>query len=140
MSNVTNIANWRAGKTALADWSNDISTCSAYAQLIRAEHDAESARIRFDALRRGLGSWSDADDLRQRTETNNDEWSSYIGLLQSLAEMPARTRLEAQVKRNTIGKMWLRCEGRLNERMQAGCLRDDHLLPPSMKLSRIPRA
>jgi hypothetical protein len=136
MSNIISLADRRTAKPAAPDWSNDIAICSAYAQLVRAEHDAESARLHFDALRRGLSSWMDADDLRERTDTNNLEWNRYVGLLQHLAELPARTRRMAQVKRNTIGKMWLHSEGRLFERMQAGCLRDDHLFPRSMKLSR----
>lgn len=136
MSNVINLADHRASKIAAPDWSTNILTCSAYARLIRAEHDAEAARIHFDALSRGLQSWFEADDLRDRTEANNAEWDRYIGLLQHLSELPAQTRHEASVKRNTIGKTWLRCTGRLFERMQAGCLRDDHLFPPSMKLAR----
>lgn len=136
MSNVIKLADRRPAKAPPPDWSTDILTCSAYAQMVRAEHDAESARIHFDAVRRGLRSWMEGDDLRERTKTNNREWDCYIGLLQHLAELPAPTRRAATVKRNTIGKMWLRCEGPLFERMQAGCLRDDHLFPPSMKLAR----
>jgi hypothetical protein len=136
MSNIVSLADRRRAQATPPDWSNDILTCSAYAQLVRAEHDAESARVHFDALKRGLRSWMDSDDLRERTKTNSAEWSRYLGLLQHLAELPAPTRQAAQVKRNTIGKMWLRCEGRLFDRMQAGCLRDDHLFPRSQKLAR----
>jgi hypothetical protein len=137
MSNVINFPERRGAKSRAPHWSEDIAICSAYAQLVRAEHDAESSRLHFEALSRDLSSWMDADDLRERTNTNNLEWSRYIGLLQHLAELPAQTRRTAQVKRNTIGNMWLRSEGELFERMQAGCLRDDHLFPRSMKLSRV---
>lgn len=120
-------------------WKDDIRTCCAYARMLRAEHDAESARIHFDARSRGVGGWNEADDLIERTQSNNLEWDRYIGVLRHLANLPAQSRAEASDKRNTIGKMWLAPDvscTKLFGPLRAGCIRDDHLFPPSMKLAR----
>jgi hypothetical protein len=128
-------------------WGDDIHTCCAYARMLRAEHDAESARIHYEAALRA-SSWSKEDDLRERTAANNLEWDRYIGVCAHLARLPASTRGQAQDKRNTIGRGWLSRDSTLGRDpapgtigqnfhdMRAGCLADDHLFPPSMRLAR----
>lgn len=122
-------------------WKKDIRTCCAYARLVRAEHEAESARIKFDQIERGVGDswWQGPDDLKHRVNANNTQWDIYIALLRHIAALPAATRSEAANKRNTIGKMWLAedcADTRLLGPLRTGCLRDDHLFPPSMRLAR----
>lgn len=154
--NVVRLSDVRA-RRAMADnadaatprpvWLDDIHTACAYARLVRAEHDAESARIHFHAKERGLSGWNAADDLRRRTDLNNLEWMRYIGLLAHIGSLPAATRGEAVDKRNTIGKAWLSPNSTLKDcgpgtigsnfaAMRRGCLHDDHLFPPSMRLAR----
>jgi len=122
-------------------WKNCIDICCAYARLVRAEHAAESARIRFDQLERHVTEawWEGPADLKQRIHANNAQWDVYIALLRHIAALPATTRSEAANKRSTIPKMWLTghcAESALFAPLRAGCLRDDHLFPPSMKLAR----
>lgn len=64
--------------------------------------------------------------------------------------LAAKTRSEASDKRNTVGRMWLTpgtlsregeeyAPGTLGAQfatMRSGCIADDHLFPPSMKLAR----
>jgi hypothetical protein len=144
---VINLADARRAKAKAQDeankpeWGDDIPTLAAYARLVKAEHQAESRRIDFEQLRDGITEpwWAGPDDIRERVEENNRLWARYIGLLQHLASLPAATRAEARVKRATIGKQWLAdepsCPGLFGP-MREGCLRDDHLFPPSLRLAR----
>jgi hypothetical protein len=134
---------------AKPEWGDDIITVALYAQMVRADHDAESAAIRFE-LRRDHGgmAWFDGPpDIKERVEENRRQWDIYIGLLAHLATLPAQTRNQARVKRDTIGKQWLAPldgnwsdePGSLGRRfadMRRGCIADDHLFPPSLKLAR----
>jgi hypothetical protein len=120
-------------------WKEDIHTCCAYARMLRAEHDAETERIRFDAKVRGLKSWNEADDLKRRVDVNWLDWYRYQDLLRHIAAIPATTRGEASDKRHTIGKQWLAANSSISTitgPMRNGCLADDHLFPPSLKLAR----
>jgi hypothetical protein len=45
------IASPQAGSAP--SWSEDIHTCCGYARMLRAEHEAERARIRFEQLEPG---------------------------------------------------------------------------------------
>ena len=157
--NVINLAAIRARRAtdakardaaAKPTWGDDIITLALYVQLVKAEHAAESARIRFEQKRDGITDawWDGPEDIKERVHANNRQWDLYIGLCAHLATLPAQTRNEARVKRDTIGKAWFSpdsCVGRdpkpgtLGEsfaKMRSGCLADDHLFPPSMKLAR----
>ena len=122
-------------------WSDDISTCCAYARMMKAEHQLERERLSFEQLKDEfpLAWWDWPEDRKQRVHANNHLWDTYIAFLHHIAKLPAGTRREASIKRNTIGKMWLApdvlCESLFGQ-MREGCLRDDHLFPPSMKLAR----
>lgn len=122
-------------------WKSDIHTCCAYARLVRAEHEAESARIKFEQLERGITDawWEGPADIMDRVNRNNLEWDRYIQLLRHMAALPATTRAEGADKRHTIGKGWLSedCScPKLFAPLRAGCIADDHLFPRSMKLAR----
>lgn len=123
------------------EWFDDILTLAAYAQLVKAEHAAESARIAFEHCRDGIAAawWEGPEEIKERVHENNRKWDLYIGLALHLAQLPATTRNQARVKRNTIGKQWLApdvsCTNLLGP-LREGCLRDDHLFPPSLKLAR----
>lgn len=129
------------GEQNRPEWSDDIHTLAAYVRLVRAEHDAETARITFEQCRDGITDawWLGPEDIKERVHENNRNWDIYIGLLRCLAQLPAKTRNEAQAKRSTIGKQWLAPDvscTNLFGPLREGCLRDDHLFPPSMKLAR----
>lgn len=144
-SNVIDMAARRAARSrneqAKPAWGDDILTLAAYARMVRAEHHAEQARIDFERRRDGITDkwWEGPEDIKQRIEANNREWDLYIGLLRYLAKLPATTRAEATVKRTTIGKQWLAADvtcPNLFGPMREGCIADDHLFPPSLKLVR----
>lgn len=123
------------------EWQNDIRHCCAYARLLNAEHAVERERVNFDLLRdhKDTAWWNAPAEIQARVEENNRSWNLYIALLRHIASLPAQTRGEAQNKRYTIGKMWLRPDGTSGafENMRDGCLADDHLFPPSLKLARL---
>lgn len=124
------------------DWKNDIRLCCAYARLLRAEHDAENARIDFDLLREhdDCAWWEASDEIKSRVTENGDDWERYIALLVHIAALPAKTRSEAGDKRRTIGRNWLKPDvGHFKPfaRMREGCLADDYLFPPSLRLERL---
>lgn len=147
---IHNLADERRKRAATAkpEWGDDIMTLALYAQMVKAEHAAEKARIRFEQRRDGITDawWEGPDDIKERVHENNRQWNHYIGICAHLATLPAETRNEARVKRDTIGKQWLGrdntlgCEpkpgtiGDCFAKMRAGCLADDHLFPPSLKL------
>lgn len=138
-SNVVNLAQVRADRAAARKpkWATDILTCALYTKMLRAEHDADTARIHYEARERGLESWGEAEDLRERIDGTNDDWLQYRGFIHHLAHMPATTRREAQVKRDTIGRAWLSGgDGDWYDQVRAGCVSDDHLLPPSLRLQQ----
>lgn len=140
MHNVTSLTEFRAARTAAAGappWSKDILACAAYAKMVRAEHDAEKARIDYECVLRGNICFWDADDLRGRADANNLEWMRYIGLLQHIATLPAADRRLATIKRSVIGRLWLTAEGALFETMRKGCEGDDHFFPKSARLRRV---
>ncbi|WP_374407433.1 hypothetical protein [Pelagerythrobacter sp.] len=131
------------------EWCDDIATLAAYAEMVRAEHDAESARIRFERTREKITEhwWEGPEDIQSRINKNNAQWTKYIALLAYLAVLPAKTRSQARVKRSAIPKMWLNADrdsegikpgtiGASFAAMREGCLLDDHLFPPSLKLAR----
>lgn len=137
-SNIISLDDARAVKRGAPDWRTDIKTCVLYAELVKAQHDAVSAQIHLDARLRGLESWLDAEDLKQRVDENNREWNRYVGLVIHTAELPAADRKEAQLKRRLVGRGWLtHGQGlKMCERMRTGCEADDHLFPPSLRLAR----
>ncbi|HVL77878.1 MAG TPA: hypothetical protein VM346_01170 [Sphingomicrobium sp.] len=123
----------------LPTWAHDIKLCCAYAELLKAQHQAESASIRFDQLRRGLGPWWEGpSDIRDRVNENNRQWDIYCALIRHIAALPAANRREAAIKRSAIGRKWLSYSGEQGwiTAVRAGCVADDHLFPPSLKLGR----
>ncbi|NVE93390.1 hypothetical protein [Altererythrobacter lutimaris] len=122
-------------------WKDSIKHCCAYANVLKAEHALEREQIKFDLLSEfdDCAWWDAPEYVRQRVEENNTRWTTYVALCEHIAALPARTRAEAGMKRSTIGKMWLKPDGTFGafQRMRAGCLADDHLFPPSLKLSRV---
>lgn len=124
------------------EWAQDIQHCCLYAQMLKAEHDAETARLRFEKHRDGISAWWEApSDVQDRVHANNREWERYRALMQHIAALPAQTRQQAQMKRNTIGSLWLRPNrDEWYARLRAGCEQDDHLFPASAKLARTSRS
>lgn len=123
-------------------WQNDIRHCCAYARMLKAEHAAERERIHFELLRDhdGVAWWTAPKDIQERVHENNRLWDTYLGLLQRIAALPAETRRQAQDKRATIGRQWLKPGNAGFDwfvKMREGCLADDHLFPPSSKLARL---
>jgi hypothetical protein len=139
-----------SGQASSPEWKDDVRLCCAYARVMKAEHAAERERITFDLLRNhdGIAWWNAPEGMQERVHENNRRWSAYIAMCAHLASLPARTRNEARVKRDTIGKAWLRPGREIKEfkpgtigeqfaEMRGGCLADDHLFPPSLKLARL---
>lgn len=120
-------------------WADDIVTLCLYARKVKAEHEAESCRIRFETRTRGLKHWNEAEDIQARVDANNLDWQLYIALCVEIAERPAETQSHARIKRDTIGRGWLgKGDSSLSfiGRLRAGCLADDHLFPPSLRMER----
>lgn len=127
-------------KASRPAWGADIKSCCVYAELVKAEHAAERARIDWDLHDCCIECWWEGPEhIQERVHANNREWERYIALLVHIAELPAKTRREAQMKRHAIGVGWLKPDGCLSDfgRMRAGCMADDHLFPPSLRLDRL---
>jgi len=140
-ASVHSLADARAAKVAAATkappaWANDLEYCCLYARVLRAEHDAEEARLKLERLQRGVKNVYEDEELGARTDANHLEWDVYHALILHLAELPAKDRRIASIKRRTIGNMWLRAEGERYDRIRAGCEQDDHLFPPSAQMRR----
>lgn len=123
-------------------WQDDIALCCAYARMMKAEYEMEHERIHFELGRDhgGRAWWNAPQDIQDRVHVNNHLWKTYMALCVHIAELPAKTRGEARNKRFTIGKNWLKPGNagfRALERMREGCLADDHLFPPSLRLARL---
>lgn len=129
-------------EAAKPEWADDIITLALYAQMVKAEQRAEQARYLFEAKRDGLTDawWNWPEGMKERVHENNRQWRHYQAMLTHLASLPAASRSEARVKRSTIGNMWLKPGNdgdKMFERFRQGCLADDHLFPPSLKLARL---
>lgn len=149
-NNIVSLAERRAVKDTLAGvplaslppaWANKISVCCAYARMLRAQHDAEAACIQFEQRRDGITEywWEGPEHFKDRIDANNWKWERFIELCRHVASLRATTRQEATDKRHTIGRMWLSADSCLSEMtgpMRDGCIRDDHLFPPSMRLEK----
>lgn len=133
--------NGSRGRSLPPEWGEDIENCCAYAELLKAEHGHEQARIRFELLHdHGGYAWYDAsNDIRSRVDANNLLWDACVALLVHVAGLPTQSRSEASRKRSTIGKLWLQPEDGSCPftKMRAGCVADDHLFPPSLKLVKV---
>jgi hypothetical protein len=99
-------------------WANDLRECCLAARVMRADHEAESARIALLQHQRGEkgGWWDGSKDIADRVDENNRLWWAYREMIQHIATLPATSRSEAVMKRTTIGKMWLRPSDRCDDR------------------------
>ncbi len=121
------------------EWADNIKLSCAYARLIKTQHAYDLECLNLILLRDydDIAWWDAPADIQERVYSINRLWCAYVELLVIIAEMPAKTITEAQDKRRTMPKDWLKLEGAADrrKRMREGCLLDDHLFPPSLKLS-----
>lgn len=131
------LADHRRQKPAAPARLGDLVYWCLCAKSLKAEHDADIARLDLERYERGLHYPSKLPaDLQEIIENNRDRWDLYRAMIKHLAAVPAKTRQHAQMKRYTIGRLWLRCDGEFYDAMRAGCIADDHLFPPSQKLKK----
>jgi hypothetical protein len=136
-ANVIRLSDYRARPPAPAAWQTDIEYCCLYAEKLKTSHEAERAEIRLACKERGIRYWWEGpQDIRDRVDANNIDWQLYRAMLRHLAAMPAENRSRAQMKRATIGNVWLRGDSEYSAELRAGCEADDHLFPKSLKLAR----
>ena len=134
---VIHLAEYRRPNPAWPAYASDIAYCCQYARVLRTEHDAETARIDFECMQRGIEAWWEGpQDIVDRIKANNDGWCVYRALLKHIAALPAETRRQASMKRAAIGKMWLADDSDWSQQLRAGCEADDHLFPKSLKLRK----
>lgn len=134
---VIRLDDYRQQKTPEATAGEDLEYCCLYAEVLRASHTAEKARLRLECKERGVKHWWEGpQDIRDRVDANNYQWEVFRAVLKAIAAKPAQTRREASLKRATIGKLWLTAEGEYYGDLRAGCEADDHLFPKSLKLAK----
>lgn len=115
----------------------DLEYCCLYAEVLKASHAAEQARLRLECKERGIRYWWEGpQDIRDRVDANNYQWEVYRAVLKALAAKPAATRREASLKRATIGRQWLSADSEYYADLRTGCEADDHLFPKSLKLAK----
>lgn len=134
---VIRLSDHRKQKSPKDEPRADIEYCCLYAEVLKASHAAEQARLRLECKERGIRYWWEGpQDICDRVDANNYQWQVYRAVLKALAARPALTRREASLKRATIGKQWLSADSEYYADLRAGCEADDHLFPKSLKLAK----
>lgn len=136
---VINLADYRTQPPAPPAWRGDIEYFVRWARVLKAEHDAESARLDFECKQRAIEAWWEGpEDIIDRIKANNDAWDLYRAVVKYIASIPASTRAQAMMKRAAVGKLWLRGDCDFSRDLRAGCASDDYLFPPSGRLTQAP--
>lgn len=92
----------------------------ADAEIAKAEHALEGAKInRLQLFEDGEGWWK-SPKLGPLVRANNNRWEDYRAAVLLAAETPVRTRAQLDRKKSLIGRGWLEASGEWYDRLRSG--------------------
>lgn len=63
--------------------------------------------------------------IEQAREAHWRQFDTWVDAIDQLAELPAQTAQQLDMKRRAIGRVWLKAEGERYDRLRAGVARDE---------------